>query len=482
MASVKTNIILNGINTVTSIVFPVITFPYTARVLMPDGIGAVNFLNSIISYIVLLTSLGIPMYAVKEVAKYRDDIKLRNKVTTEILILSSVLCLIGYVAVWILAEFVPQIHKQQALFYVLSLTIVFTAIGATWFYQGIEDFKFITVRALIIRTLSAACLFIFVKTPSDLILYGWIIVVSTVGNNIINLIHLRKHIDYKSIEWRTLKIMRHLAPALQVFILNLIISLYIQLNSIMLGFMSGDEAVGFFTAGNKISHIGLTLISSLGTVLLPRCANLLQSGDKEGFERVIGKSLNVTLLLSLPITIGLMVLATPITLIFCGDDFGPAIPVLLVTAPVVIFVSLTNLIGIQVLYPMDKVNLVIWSVSGGAITNILFNILLIPTYAAFGAGISTLIAEFSVMTLHMTLGKTYLPFNMAKFINWKIILSALIMGILIWLSMFLTNKMIVQLVVGLVIGVSAYSCSLLFFREPMITEILITLKNKIVKH
>lgn len=482
MASVKKNIFLNGINTVTSIVFPVITFPYAARVLLPEGIGAVNFLNSIISYIVLLTSLGIPMYAVKEVAKYRDDIKLRNKVTTEILILSTFLCLCGYIAVWILAEFVPQIHKQQALFYVLSLTIIFTGIGATWFYQGIEDFKFITVRALVIRTLAAVSLFIFVKSPSDLILYGWIIVGSTVGNNIINLIHLRKHIDYKSIEWTKLQIKRHIVPALQVFILNLIISLYIQLNSIMLGFLSGDEAVGFFTAGNKISHIGLTMISSLGTVLLPRCANLLQSGDKVGFQRVISKSLNVTLLLALPITIGLMVLAGPITLIFCGDEFGPAIPILLVTASVVIFVSLTNLMGIQVLYPMDKVKIVIWSVTGGAIVNILLNILLIPHYGALGAGIATLLAEFAVLALQVIMGRRYFPFSIDSFFNLKIIMASLIMGVLVWLSLQLTDKIITQFIIGLFVGLVSYSAILLLLREKLFSEVIISLKNKLLHH
>ena len=197
MTSVKNNILLNGLNTITGIVFPVITFPYAARILLPDGIGAINFLNSIISYIVILTSIGIPMYAVKEIAKYRDDKEQRDKITIEIIILSTFLCLLGYIGVWILAKFVPQIHQQATLFYILSLTILFTAIGVNWFYQGIEDFKYITIRAIIIRSLAAIALFIFVKDSSDLLIYGWILVGSTVGNNIINFIHLRKYLSFK---------------------------------------------------------------------------------------------------------------------------------------------------------------------------------------------------------------------------------------------------------------------------------------------
>ena len=173
-------------NTMTGIIFPIVTFPYAARILMPEGIGIVNFQLSIITNIVLLTSLGIPMYAVREVARHRDDIALRNKTTVEILLLSVILCLMGYVLVWALGAFVPQINQNLGIFYVLSLSIVFTAIGVNWFYQAIEDFMFMTVRTTIFRFWVVFGLFLFVKTPDDLLIYALVIVGTTVGNNIIN--------------------------------------------------------------------------------------------------------------------------------------------------------------------------------------------------------------------------------------------------------------------------------------------------------
>ena len=197
MPSLKANIILNFINTVTGIIFPVITFPYAARVLMPEGIGVVNFLSSVVAYIVLLTSLGIPMYAVREVAKCRDDKAMRDQTTIEILSLSLVLCLFGYLIVWLLGVYVPQINKQLSLFYVLSLTVLFTSLGVNWFYQAIEDFKFITLRALVFRILAAAALFLFVKDKEDLLIYAFVVVGSTVGNNFINFIHLRKYLSFR---------------------------------------------------------------------------------------------------------------------------------------------------------------------------------------------------------------------------------------------------------------------------------------------
>lgn len=479
MSSIKGNIILNGINTLTGIIVPIITFPYAARVLLPEGIGAVNFLNSIVGYIVLFTSLGIPLYAVKEVAKHRNDKIARDRITVEILILSSALCLFGYIAVWLLAEFVPQIHQQSALFYILSLTIVFTSIGANWFYQGIEDFKFITIRAVIIRILAAIALFIFVKDSSDLLIYGIITVFSTVGNNFINFIHLRKHLNIKLINLRDLNISRHFKPTLQVFILNLIVSLYIQLNSIMLGFMAGDEQVGYFTAGTRISHIGLTIISSLATVMLPRCSNLLSNGDENGFAHIIKKSLNLTLALSFPMTVGLMILATPITMIFCGNEYVPSIDVLYLNAPVVIFISLTNLMGIQILYPKDKINIVITSVSGGAIANLGLNIIFIPHHGAIGAAISTLIAEFIVLIIQLIMGKQFYPFSIKAFFPRTYLIATVIMGVIVYLSIITIQSLVLQLIIGVLVGITVYFFTLILLKDRLALEILKIVKNKI---
>ncbi|MDE5757496.1 MAG: oligosaccharide flippase family protein, partial [Allobaculum sp.] len=414
--------------------------------------------------------IGIPLYAVKEVAKYRDDRIQRDKTTIEIVCLSTILCLLGYICVWILAKYVPQIHQQASLFYILSLSIIFTGIGVNWFYQGIEDFKYITIRAIIIRTLSAVALFIFVKDSSDLLIYGYILVGSTVGNNFINFIHLRKHISFQSLNLKNLRIYRHLKPALHIFILNLIISLYVQLNSVMLGFLSNEEAVGYFTAGTKISHIGLAVIGSIATVMLPRCSHLLKIGKVIEFNSMINKSLNLTLALAIPMTIGLMILATPITIIFCGNEYYDAIPVLLLNAPVVIFISLTNLMGIQILYPKDKINIVIWSVSGGAVINIILNYILIPPYEATGAAISTLIAEFTVLLIQIFYGRKYFPFKIVKILNPTYIVGSLIMGIVTFCSIIGINTLITKLLVGVSVGIIVYSTYLIFIKDPLMKE------------
>lgn len=481
MSSLKTNIVLNFINTITGIIFPVITFPYAARVLLPDGIGAVNFLQSIVAYIVLLTSLGIPMYAVREVAKYRDNMAVRNQITLEILLLSLLLCVFGYIGVWLLGICVPRIHAQLGLFYVLSLTILFTGLGMNWFYQAVEDFKFITLRALVFRLLAALSLFLFVKNKEDLLIYALVVVGSTVGNNLINFIHLRKWIPFHSIAWSDLCIWRHLYPSLHIFVFNLITSIYLNLNTVMLGFMQGDDAVGFYTAGNKLSHVILSVVVSLGVVLLPRCSNLIETGQMETFSKVSGKSYRLVVVLSLPCVVGLIVLAAPVIRVFCGDEFMSAVPVLYWTAPIILFIGLSNVIGLQILYPMGKENIVIWSTVGGAVLNFLLNLWLIPIYGAVGAAISTFGAEFIVLLIQVVVGRKYLTFHLYErdYLNY-LLASGMVAVSLYGLTLLISNNWML-IVASVMVGFFLYAGFLGFKRDAIFLEIF-SYMTKLIKN
>lgn len=479
MSSLKGNIILNYINTLSGLIFPVVTFPYAARVLQPEGIGVVNFQNSIIGYVVLLTSLGIPLYAVREIAKCRNDENLRNRTMVEITILSVIFALIGYLAVYVIGVFVPRIQEELSLFYILSLTIIFTALGVQWFYQGIEDFLFITVRGLIIRFLCAISLFIFVKDKDDLLLYGLVVVGSTVGNNLINFIHLRKYIRFYSIEWRKLNVTKHIKPAFRIFMLTVITSIYVQLNTIMLGFMVDDRSVGLFTAGYKLTHILVSVVTSLGTVMLPRCSHLIGERKFDEFNNVIKKSYHFMMFMSIPLTLGIMMMARPITILFCGADYIDAVPVVIFTAPVIIFIGLTNIIGIQVLYPYSKENIVIISTLVAAVLNIFLNLLLIPLFSEAGSAISLLLSEFSVLLVQIALGKKYIPFTIIDNNIRNYILGTVIMSLCITLT-FIVNNEWLRIFIGSIIGATVY-LSLLYKSHDYILQDCLSLLLKKIK-
>lgn len=443
--SVKVNFAYNLINSVVGLLFPIITFPYVTRVIMADGIGKVNFLNAIISYIALFSAIGIPIYAVREIAKVRDDIKKRNQTTTEILLLHLLLTIIGYIVVFVLSLTINRIHQDIWLFLLLSVQLLLTAIGVLWFYQAIEDFKYITIRSLCMRLVVLVALFVFVKSKEDLYHYAAISILAEVGNNLINFIHLRKYFRFSDIKWGELNIKRHIKPSLRIFVLNIITSIYVNLDSVMLGFLSSDAAVGFYTAAVRITKATLGVIGTLGNVLLPRLSNYIASGAIKEFETTANKAMNIIVTTTVPMAIGLVFIAPQLIRVFCGTGFDPSILTLQLISPIIIFIGLSNMAGLQILYPQGKENLVIKATLVGAIVNLILNFALIPFFAQYGAAVATSFAEFSVTTTMFIIGKKFISYKIVNNKNLKILFFSLIMCLPILLIQRLNMSVFVLL-------------------------------------
>ena len=260
--SVKANYLFNLINSASQLLFPLITFPYASRIMMADGIGQVNFFQSIISYISLFTCLGIPMYAIREIAKVRDNLEKMTRTTVEILLLHAFLTLFGYIIVAAICMTVAKVQTDIPLFLILSVSIFFTAIGCEWFYQGIEDFKYVAIRGIVVKTVSVLLLFLLVKSKEDILWYGAYTVFGVLGGNIFNFIRLRKYLHRDFVGFSKLHPFKHLKPALHIFVFNVIASIYLQLNNVLLGFMKDAEAVGYFTAATKLMVIAVGLSRS----------------------------------------------------------------------------------------------------------------------------------------------------------------------------------------------------------------------------
>ncbi len=471
--SLKTNYIFNLLNTVSGLLFPLITFPYVSRIMLADGIGQVNFFQSIIGYITLLTCLGIPMYAIREVAKVRDNVEERNKVTVEILLLHTSLTVIGYVIVAVSAATVAKIQVDIPLFLLLSTTIFFTTIGCEWFYQGVEDFKYITIRGLIVKTVSVLLLFLLVKTKEDIMWYAAYSVFGVLGGNIFNFIRLRKYISFRNIHWVELHPLRHLLPALHIFVLNLVISIYVQLNSVMLGFMDDNASVGLFTAASKLSHMVLGIIGALGTVMLPRLSNLIATGQYERFNQLAQKSMQFVMALTLPMTVGLILTSSYLIPLFCGETYTPAILTLQIISPIILAIGVSNVLGIQILYPQGQENKVILSTALGAIVNFVLNLWLIPLYSQDGASIATVVAEMVVTVSMIFIGTKYIP------IQWKnktflyYLLGTILMGFGVWgwIKYSPFNSNFINFIASSLIGVFIYSSWLILLKDSFYQEI-----------
>lgn len=476
--SVKVNYILNLINTGTQMLFPLITFPYVCRVIEADGIGQINFFQSIISYISLFTCLGIPMYAIREIARDRSDVVQMNRTAMEILLLHSMLTLVGYAIVAILCLTVPQIQVNIPLFLILSLTIFFTAIGCEWFYQGIEDFKYITIRGLIIKTVSVVLLFIFVKSKTDLLYYGCYTVFGVLGGNIFNFFRLRKYIHRENIIFSELHIKRHIKPVLKVFSFSVVTSIYLQLNTVLLGFLKNALAVGYFAAATKVMQMLLTMSACLGSVMMPRASHLIAENKEDEFNLLIQKSYDFTLTIALPMTIGLIFCAPSLITALCGVKFEHSILPSQIIAPIILMVAISNVFGIQVLFPKGKINIVTLSCGIGAVADLILNLCLIPFFSYIGTSIAYLGAEVATTVSMYFIGRRYIPIIYFKKSHLTYALGCIVMAFALYGISLLQLPTLTTLLVQCCCGVLTYFIILCICKDDMLIQILSKIKKK----
>lgn len=475
--SVKVNYILNLINTGTQMLFPLITFPYVCRVIEADGIGQINFFQSIISYISLFTCLGIPMYAIREIARDRSDVVQMNRTAMEILLLHSMLTLVGYAIVAILCLTVPQIQVNIPLFLILSLTIFFTAIGCEWFYQGIEDFKYITIRGLIIKTVSVVLLFIFVKSKTDLLYYGCYTVFGVLGGNIFNFFRLRKYIHRENIIFSELHIKRHIKPVLKVFSFSVVTSIYLQLNTVLLGFLKNALVVGYFAAATKVMQMLLTMSACLGSVMMPRASHLIAENKEDEFNRLIQKSYDFTLAIALPMTIGLIFCAPSLITALCGVKFEHSILPSQIIAPIILMVAISNVFGIQVLFPKGKINIVTLCCGIGAVADLILNLCLIPFFSYIGTSIAYLGAEVATTVSMYFIGRKYIPIIYFKKSHLTYALGCIVMALALYgISLLQLPTLTILLLQGCS-GVLAYFIILCICKDEMLVQILSKIKR-----
>ena len=457
--------------------FPLITFPYVCRVIEADGIGQINFFQSIISYISLFTCLGIPMYAIREIARDRSDVVQMNRTAMEILLLHSMLTLVGYAIVAILCLTVPQIQVNIPLFLILSLTIFFTAIGCEWFYQGIEDFKYITIRGLIIKTVSVVLLFIFVKSKTDLLYYGCYTVFGVLGGNIFNFFRLRKYIHRENIIFSELHIKRHVKPVLKVFSFSVVTSIYLQLNTVLLGFLKNALAVGYFAAATKVMQMLLMMSSCLGSVMMPRASHLIAENKEDEFNRLIQKSYDFTLAIALPMTIGLIFCAPSLITALCGVKFEHSILPSQIIAPIILMVAISNVFGIQVLFPKGKINIVTLCCGIGAVADLILNLCLIPFFSYIGTSIAYLGAEVATTVSMYFIGRRYIPIIYFKKSHLTYALGCVVMAFALYGISLLQLPTLTTLLVQGFCGVLTYFIILCICKDEMLVQLLSKFKR-----
>ncbi len=465
---------MNAILTMSSFIFPLISFPYISTVLSPSGYGSVTFATSVVTYFVMFSQLGIPTYGIRACAQVRDDKEQLSKTVQELFLINFAMSILAYIVFFIALITVPRLSSEKPLFLIISSLMIFNCVGMEWLYKGLEQYTYITIRSITFKFIALIGMLTLVHSRSDYVIYGALTVLASGASNILNLIHSRKLITIK--KYSDYNFRRHFRPIGVFFAMSCATTVYTNLDTVMLGFMKTDADVGYYQAAVKIKSLLVSVVTSLGTVLLPRASYYYDNGQRNQFEYITKKALNFVLLVSVPMCVYFILFASQGIYFLSSTEYANSIVPMQVIMPTLIFIGLTNIMGMQILVPTGNEKYVLYSEIAGAVVDLIINIILIPRLASTGAAIGTVVAEFTVLLVQYHYTKDFVSDVFKSFHYVTLIGSVLLASIC---SLFVRDLQIVSsirwnsfiiMAISAVIYFGVYGIIMLIRKEPMIIE------------
>lgn len=477
--SLTLNMVMNVILTMSSLIFPLITFPYVSRVVGAEGIGKVTFATSVITYFSMFAQLGIPTYGIRACAKVRDNKERLSKTVHEILIINTITCVISYIALGIALTIVPKFASDKMLFLIIASTILLNALGVEWLFKALEQYTYITIRSIVFKFIALIAMFLLVHTKTDYVIYGGITILAASASNVLNFLYLPKLIHIKPIG--NYHLSQHMKMIFVFFALSVATTIYTNLDNVMLGFMTNDIEVGYYTASVKVKGILVSVVTAVSTVLLPRASYYVDKGLIKELYGIAQKAMSFVMLVAIPFVVYFTIYAEECIVLLSGEEFTGAIMPMQVIMPTLLFIGITNILGIQIMVPLGKENQVLYSTICGAIADLILNAIFIPQYGAIGAAIGTLVAEFVVLVYQVIVMKSVIKqvFGGVKYI--VVIISVILATICcIWVKQ-LQIGIFLTLLISAIIFFGVYLVGLLLGKEKAVIDIFKMVLDKVKK-
>ena len=392
MASLKKNFIYNLSITLANYIAGLVVFPHVSRCLGVELIGKTSFATNVVAYFSLFALLGAATVGTREIAICRDDIEKRSKVFSGVISVIGFLTGISFVLMTIALFFIPQFQEYRVLLLIGSFSLVFSSFQIEWLYQGVEKFDYIAKRTVLIRILYCISIFLFIHDRDDYILYYILTVSITVLNGLINLIYSQNfvHLSFKNVDF-----MKYLKPIGMYGVNKILISMYTTFNVLFLGLACNNIEVGYYTTANKLFGILLGVISAFTSVILPRMASFAAENNIREFNESVSKSFSLIFFVSLPISIGGVLLSSQIISILAGPEYEGAILPMQIIMPVIIIVGASQVCIMQVLIPLKKDTTVLFASLIGAVVAVALNVIFVSKLGAVGSALVLLISETS---------------------------------------------------------------------------------------
>lgn len=408
MPSIKKNFLYSSTLTVANYLFPIITFPYVSRVLGVNNIGACAFVDGIINYYILFSMMGVTILGIREIAKNKNDRKSLSKTFSSIFLLNTLLTCIAIIVLLISIFTVPKLFEYKTLMLVGIFKLLFNFLLIEWLYKGIENFRYITIRTLIIKVLYVIAVFTFVHNKSDYIIYYILSVLMIVVNAVFNIVYSRHFIKFQI---HNLNIKEYIRPVFVLGFYQMLTSMYTTFNVAYLGFVSSSTEVGYYTTATKLYSILMAIFTAFTGVMLPRMSFYVSNGQMDKFKTLLKKSQNALISFSFPIIIYSTVWSPDIINVLSGEGYEGAITPMRIVMPLMFIIGYEQILVIQTLMPLKQDRAILINSVFGAVTGVVLNIVLVKAFLSIGSAMVWICSETVILVASL--------YRVKKSIGWE---------------------------------------------------------------
>lgn len=473
------NYFYNLLLSLTNLLFPILSFPYVSHILGPEGIGKVQFVFSFSLYFSLVASIGIPIYGMKEIARHKNDKEGRSKVFSELItiyFMTSVSLTIIYLGVIFLF---PYFNADRSMYVGAALMVLMGFSYIEWLYNGMEEFKSIALRSVLFKLVSLVLLYLLVKERTDFKMYLYIMIFSFQANNILSCFLIR---DKVSLIFSGLQLRRHIMPLLFIFGTTLAASMYTEMDTVILGFLSNAKTVGLYTAAVKLSKITMPFVTSMGVILMPKIAKDFAEKNLDEVQVTLAQTFRFLVFFSIPIVFGLALLAPEFIALFSGREFLPAVSSMRILSLLPLIIGFGHLFLFLILVPAGRNREMLFCVLCGMAVSLILNFLLIPGLREIGSSIANICSEIVVTLLYFYFIRKHYTFNYEWSLFIKAVVSALIFIPVVWLARELSLHLVFTLLISITGCAVAYiGIQFLLFKNHFVIDIVDFVKLKISK-
>lgn len=469
MASIKKNFIYSSILTSANYIFPLIVYPYVSRVLGVTKIGACNFVDSIIQYFTLLSMFGITSIGIREIAKSKNDKARLDTVYSNIFCINAVFTIVSVLLLLIVIFTVHDLYEYRKLLFVGILKVISNFFLIDWLFRGLEEFKYITFRTLLVKCLYVVAIFLFIKNESDYTTYYLLTVLMITLNSLLNQRYARRFVR---LSFQSVNLGIYIYPIITMGLYAVMTSMYTTFNTAYLGFVAGDKEVGFYTTAHTLYGALLAFFNAFTNVMLPRMSSLVSEGNMDRFKYLLNKSSNILFSYSIPFVLLFIVFAPEIISIYAGNGFEGAVLPMQISMPLMVIIGYEQIIITQGLLPLDKNKSVLVNAIVGALVGVILSFIIVGKFKSVGSTIVWTVSELCVLFSASIFIRKYLNYKFPISLLFKESISYVpLLVILVYTHNILTSPILAVLLGGVITVAYTFIIQRYLFKQKEIVDV-----------